>query len=121
MIRRKKKICTSCKNEEYIFSSHLCKICFGKLHTNPLKARSIINKISKIGIERNNKYKILRDEYMKNHPICEFEGCNNMEITLHHKSGRIGENLFKDFCSLCMEHHNWVHDNPKEAKELKLL
>jgi len=85
-----------------------------------LKNNGIIKKVSEKQKKRLEKYYLLRDEYLKNHPVCEFEGCNSKEVTLHHKKGRIGENLFNHFCALCFTHHRWVEDNPEQAKLLNL-
>lgn len=37
----------------------------------------------------------------------------------HHKAGRRGANLHDDskFMAVCWQHHNWIHDNPKEATD----
>lgn len=84
-----------------------------------LKSGKSINKISKTGSERNEKYFPIRDEYFKNHPICEFPGCNSTDLTLHHKAGRIGNLLFdhRYFMSVCLLHHHYIETNPAESYE----
>lgn len=69
------------------------------------------------------EYRLVRDKYFKDNPICEFKGCYSTELTLHHRAGKIGDLLTDSryFCSLCFEHHRWVHDNDFEARELGLL
>jgi len=122
MIKRVKKNCKHCKQESYLFNKGLCKKCWQKKYGKPIKkVTKPINKLSQRGIERWHKYKKLRDEYFIEHPVCEFPECNSRDIDLHHKSGRLGNNLFKDFCTLCRIHHDWVHLHAREAKELGLL
>lgn len=69
------------------------------------------------------KYRRLRDKYFKEHPVCEFPGCNSRNITLHHKRGRVGAFLTDKrwFCSLCQKHHQWVNENNEEAFKMGLV
>lgn len=72
-------------------------------------------------------YKIERIKYLQENPVCEFDGCNksinNSLIDLHHKIGRTGSRLYDNryFCTLCREHHDACHKNPKMARELNLI
>ena len=66
--------------------------------------------------ERNKKYKILRDEYLLSHPLCEV--CNQRKADqIHHRKGRDGDNLFSHFLATCSECHRYIEDNPQFAKE----
>ena len=122
-----KKTCLHCKQP--IFSKKLCKfhhkLEFPKKYQLKSKKKfgyfgNKIKPISDKHKERLEQYFRMREEYFSEHPVCEFPGCSSKDIQLHHKSGRIGENLFKDFCSLCFIHHRWVEDNPEQAKLLNL-
>lgn len=86
------------------------------------KSNKAIPVFSESRKERNKKYKILRDEYFLEHPVCEFPGCNSNDITLHHGKGRNGDLLFDKrwFKSLCLIHHRFVEDFPLEAQKLGL-
>lgn len=68
------------------------------------------------------KYRIAREEYFKDHPVCEFPGCESTDVTLHHALGRIGRLLYdkKHFKSLCWPHHKFCEESPNEAKKLGL-
>jgi len=59
---------------------------------------------------------------MKEHPTCEFKGCNNPGNDLHHKKPR-NTHLCDEtiFMSVCRSHHNWIHDNHKLSVELGYL
>lgn len=63
------------------------------------------------------EYRKVRDEYMVQHPKCEFEGCNANSQDLHHRKGR-GENISKKeyFMAVCRLHHNFIHENDKESR-----
>jgi len=83
------------------------------------KKRKVLSKKKKKSLAI---YRDLRDEYFKNNPICEFDGCNSRELTLHHAKGRIGSNLtdIRYFKSLCLTHHQFVEENPLEAIKMGL-
>jgi hypothetical protein len=44
-------------------------------------------------------------------------------ITVHHRRGRIGKLLLdkRFWCALCLECHQWVHQNPAEARSYRLI
>lgn len=73
-------------------------------------------------IELNKEYSKVRLEYLKEHPICEFPNCTKKATDIHHSRGRTG-GLLTDkryFKALDREHHRWVEEHPKEAKEIGL-
>jgi hypothetical protein len=81
-----------------------------------------IKKVSKNQTKRLALYRKVMDEYMAEHPICEFPFCVNKSTDLHHGAGRIG-NLLTDkryFKALCRPHHVTVETYPDNAKELGL-
>jgi hypothetical protein len=123
----KKKICSSCGNEQFIWKNsggkRFCKECWYR--ENPPKklvATTTIKKVSKKRQKENLEYFKVKEEYFKEHPYCEFPGCRSKEITLHHKKGRIGSFLTdkRYFCSLCWEHHLWIETHPEQARQLGL-
>lgn len=80
-------------------------------------------KIAPISLKKAKElkiYRIERDRYFKEHPICEFPGCASRKITLHHRRGRCGTLLTdrRYFCSLCLKHHNYVNEHNEEAQKL---
>lgn len=82
-----------------------------------ITSNPFIKKQSEVGKNRTEKYNILKEEYMNEHPTCEMEGCNSIEREIHHKGGRVGDNLYKNFMCVCRLHHTYIHDNPKESYE----
>lgn len=91
--------------------------------TKPLKSSSLlkgggfIKKKSEKFNKKEEKYNHLKKDYLTNHPICEFPGCTSTLVEIHHKKGRVGENMFKYFMSVCRLHHRYIHDNVKESFE----
>ena len=71
------------------------------------------------------EYEKEKAKWMYDHPGCQFEvlrdlRCNlTYPVTLHHKMGR-GKYLAepKHFMTLCLNHHQWVEDNKREARRL---
>ena len=51
------------------------------------KGKTIINKVNSKTKDRNFKYARLRDQYMKDHPLCEFPFCGKPSVECHHKAG----------------------------------
>jgi len=81
-----------------------------------------IKPISDKQSERLKEYRKVRDEYMSNHPCCEFQYCQNKSEDLHHMKSR--EYHLCDvsvFMAVCRTHHNWIHDNDSLARELGYL
>ncbi len=131
----KKKFCWGCEIFTYIFKNYegkkYCKSCWYKIKpvkevvkvAIPIKKSfKPIKNISDNKLEELKIYRINRDNYLKENPICEFPECNSTQVELHHKAGRIGSLLTdkRNFCSLCHYHHEWCELHPIEAKELNL-
>lgn len=135
MIKTKPKVCSGCgKVTDRLWRStpKLCKPCAMKADATGNKKELVYGmikvttkSISPVSIKQASRlklYRIARDEYFKEKPVCEYPGCTSTKITLHHGAGRIGDLLFdkRYFKSLCMHHHEWAESHPEEAKELKL-
>lgn len=129
----KKKFCEGCESDQYIWKVYerkkYCKLCWLRLappkplNKSPLKkTQTYISPISESRSQDLAKYRKSRQEYFKENPVCEFPGCDDMRLELHHKRGRIGNLLFnkKFFCSLCHKHHVFIETHPEEAKRLGL-
>lgn len=79
--------------------------------------------VSKSKGKKLREYEKVKAEYFKDHPVCEFEGCESTAITLHHVAGRCGSLLTdkQHFKSLCWPHHRFVEENPLEAFKMGLV
>ena len=83
----------------------------------PLKRVGKPKPISSKKMILNAEYKILRDEYMADHPVCEVKGCMHPSEDNHHKAGKTGK-LFTDkryFLAVCRYCHGEIHNNPNKA------
>jgi len=124
-MKSKLKKCKGCAKESYIWKKGLCKVCHFKTilpKTKPIKShQNHLNKYSQKQIDRLKKYQIIRDLYFLENPFCEFPGCTSKKITCHHKGGRLSDNLYKNLCSLCEKHHQYVHDNAQWSYENNFL
>ena len=116
-IVRKEKICKHCKNLRYLFSKGYCKNCWNLLFSKPIATNKKIKTVSDNQKIRLQKYNNLRLLYLKDHSICEVKDCRNPSTEIHHKGGRIGENLFKNFLAVCRDHHLKIESDPQWAKE----
>jgi hypothetical protein len=117
MIKRKKKVCKNCNNERYLFGKGLCEACYKITSGKPIPISKVeIKKVSSKESKRQRAYKELRDSYLEKHPLCE--SCSTSRSSeIHHKKGRIGENLFNHFLAVCHDCHVWIENNPELAKE----
>lgn len=94
--------------------------------------RSSVSKVKKKPIkcisdkqkERLKQYRIVRDAYMKLHPVCQaqLDCCTQVATDLHHMKDRCGSNLtdtnyFKAVCRSC---HTFITEHSDIAKELGL-
>lgn len=84
-----------------------------------MKRKKPIKKISDKRAKQMREYKIVRTNYLLDHPICECEGCNNQATDIHHKKGRSGAMLcdVEFFLATCRGCHTKIEINPKWAKE----
>lgn len=114
MIKRKLKPCITCEQPSYIFSKGCCKSCWQKIYGRRIPLESEKTK------KRRYQYQWLRDEYFKRHPICERCGSKH-HLDLHHKRGRDGKNLHRDFMTVCRDCHEWIHTNVLESYKMGWL
>lgn len=114
MIKQKLKICIVCKKPKYIFSKGRCREC---VTYKPIeRGTKQPNRVSKSQKTRTARYLVLRDQYMSEHPICQV--CNIARSTeLHHKRGRVGNNLFQDLLAVCRDCHHRIEVEPAWARE----
>jgi hypothetical protein len=134
MIQSKPKLCSSCNELKILWRANpkLCKQCNqisvskqqkSKTNTNDsstTKSRSYrIKSVSDKKLQELKEYRIVRDRYLKENPVCEFVGCESRDVELHHKKSR--EYYLCDvsiFMAVCRVHHNWIHNNDEKSREL---
>jgi hypothetical protein len=67
-------------------------------------------------------YSRLRQEFLKDHPHCQFPLCFNTASQIHHLCRR-GRNYLttEHFRAVCNRCHTWIHEHGKLARKLNWL
>lgn len=83
----------------------------------PMKrSRKRIKPVSEKRKKINEQYKVERIKFLTDKPVCEV--CRVAPSTdVHHKAGRIGDNMFKHWLACCRLCHQKIEENPKWALE----
>ena len=127
-IKLMEKICDGCGHPRYIWKNdggkRYCKICWGKHQSKikpMVKKTYAIPKRSSKQAKLDAVYKVARDLYLKEHPMCEahLTKCSEYSTQVHHKAGR-GEYLLDQstWLAVCFECHVYIEQQPKVAKAL---
>jgi len=125
----KKKLCNNCNTEQFIWKNdkgnRYCKHCWYKASLKEYKSKPLIkkpiNQKSKKMQAIDQAYTKLRRKFMEANPICNaaLHCCSGLSTDVHHKKGRGEYHLVVDtWLSVCRPCHNWIEENPDEAKEL---
>jgi hypothetical protein len=130
----KLKTCNGCNEEKPIWKNHLgkkyCKTCWSCHNNTPkpiVSKQKPIPKISSKKAKLDKVYSVLREQFIKQHPVCQakLNGCTLSATDIHHKySGKNRSQYYLDsttWMAICRNCHRWIHDNPKSAKELDYL
>jgi len=133
MIKPKKKLCIGCDSLQYIWKNQggnrYCKDCSntGVAKLGKSKPKSKQKPISPRSSKRAKEevlYSTMRVIFLKQHSTCQANvlGCANKATEIHHKVGRIGKLLLDttQWLAICRTCHQWVENNPTDAKELGL-
>ena len=81
--------------------------------------RTPIRRVSKKMEKRLREYRKLKKTVLQHNIFCEFPDCHKRAFQVHHVNGRSGDNLCNTatWMLLCLEHHDWIHSHPKQARE----
>lgn len=78
------------------------------------------NAVSKKRAAQNREYLKLREQFLKDNPICEVYPYFYSKDVHHKFSGKDRAAHFLDvstWMAVSREAHNWIHSHPKEARE----
>jgi hypothetical protein len=122
MMKIKKKLCTGCNSEEYIWKndkgSRYCKSCWYKLK----EEKPSIKKVSVKKSQEDAVYSKLRKDYLCSRPFCQASipgKCTTNATDVHHKKGRGKYYLITPtWLAVCRSCHEWIETHPEQAKEL---
>lgn len=127
-MQAKLKLCEGCKEMTVIWKREgrlgYCKNCWSMRSpqkSKPTKQQPIARRSSKQQ-KLEAAYMVIRNLYIKNHPMCEAhlpQVCTQVATDVHHKKGR-GEFLLDDttYLAVCRGCHYWIEHNSREAKLL---
>lgn len=132
------KTCSGCNKPKPIWKNvvveggrkKFCKYCWGTHQNNSsIVKKTKQNKPSPLSLKRGKQlaeYAILMKDFKEKNTLCKAgipNHCTNKATDIHHIAGRVGEKLndTKDWIHICRGCHTWIHNNPKEARELNLL
>lgn len=119
-IQAKLKMCAGCNQMKYIWKSHkkdkFCKECWYKQEP-PKKVAPVSKKMK----ETMDEYSKKRVAFLALNPNCQAKlvGCTGKATDVHHKEGRgANHNNINTWFAVCRTCHQWIEENPLEAKEL---
>lgn len=123
----KKKLCSGCGEMTFIWKNvsgnKLCKQCAttGVAIKPTIKAKPIPPRSQKRSKEER-LYAAKRIIFIQEHPMCEahISGiCTEYATEVHHKKGRIGEDLLDEtyWLALCHMCHDYIENNREFAME----
>lgn len=134
MIKQKKKVCDSCEELTYIWKNYggmrWCKQCWSRQQAKEGLKKPITSAIRHSSTRRqkkDNEYLKLRKRYLSENSLCKVKvkGCTTHATDVHHTRGGSERDVYyliqSTWLPVCRSCHNWIHTNPKEARELNYL
>jgi len=116
--------CPSCKRPTATVEGELLCHYHLRIFNKSGKQLEAPNKKSISQAARDRKYNLQAAAYKVKNPLCmaKLIGCQKHTEDIHHKIGRIGDNLFdeKQWLPCCRSCHNQIEANPLFAKALGL-
>jgi hypothetical protein len=138
-MKTKQKLCDGCGEHRYIWKNvvvngerqRLCKGCWSCHELNqgykhkPTSQKPIAPRSPKRAKQERQYSKECR-QFKEDNPHCKaaIPGvCTGLTYDVHHKGGRENDLLLYQpwWLATCRMCHEWIHANPKEARELNLL
>ena len=126
----KKKYCSGCESEQYIWKAHLgdkfCKYCWGKIQSKD-PDHKVIPQVSAKRKKLDVEYLKLRAKHMEKFPLCQIKvgGCTNMGTDIHHTHAGSNRDAFyliqSTWLVTCRNCHNYIHENPADARVMGWL
>lgn len=132
----KLKVCDGCQKETVIWKSSgtgglkLCKQCWSCHKSGENIQKPTSSEIPRVSAKRAKKdaeYSKLRQRYLTENPLCmiKVKGCTHFATDVHHTFNGANRDAFylvqSTFLSVCRSCHNWIHNNPEQARILGYL
>ena len=96
-----------------------CRIHIG--YQVPVK--EAINKVSDTKKELDKRYRKVRTEFLRQHPLCQAkidQDCKKVATDVHHMRGKVGEEDYlnqKYFLAVCRHCHGIIERSPAWARQ----
>ena len=126
------KTCDGCGQERTIWKNHegnrYCRYCWS-CHKNTSQKPTAVS-IPRVSTKRKKKdeeYSKLRKRFLEENPICRLNlaKCGGHSTDVHHTyAGEKRDSFYlvqSTWLPLCRNCHDWIHGNPKEAREMGWL
>jgi cytochrome c553 len=135
-MKTKLKTCDGCNQEKPIWKSSgtgglkLCKNCWSchkSGDTEQKPTNSAIPRVSAKRAKKDAEYSKLRQRYLTENPLCviKVNGCTNGATDVHHVFSGSDRDIYylvqSTFLATCRSCHQWIHNNPEQARILGYL
>ena len=133
-MQTKLKECDGCEKMTVIWKNHegnrYCKNCWSchKSKKSKLqKPRVSIPRVSSKWKKKDAEYLKLRERYLNDNSLCRVKvnGCSQQATDVHHTYAGSNREVYyliqSTWLPVCRNCHNWIHDNPEEARVMKYL
>jgi hypothetical protein len=86
--------------------------------SNSIQSRKPLKRVSTKRSSENRTYAKLRIPFLREHPICQRQGCGAKSVCVHHWAGRRSNFLkIETWRASCIPCNDFAKNNPKEARE----
>lgn len=129
-MENKKKYCSGCDSEQYIWKNFegnkYCKNCWGKIQSKD-PDHTVIPQVSAKKKKKDVEYLKLRTRFLLEKPNCEIRTpkCTMLSTDVHHTRAGQDRSVYyliqSTWLSTCRVCHTWIHEHPKEARDLNYL
>jgi hypothetical protein len=130
VIEKKKKYCSGCESEQYIWKAHLgdkyCKYCWGKIQSKD-PDHKVIPQVSAKRKKLDVEYLKLRAKHLEANPLCQVKGpnCTHYATDIHHKFAGANRDAYyliqSTWLTVCRADHSMIHENPAKARTMGWL
>ncbi len=133
-IQPKKKMCSGCNTEQYIWKRHegepYCKQCWSCHKSKDEDGKPIKNIIPQVSSKKkkqDQEYLKLRERYLTERTLCEVKvsGCMMHATDVHHTFSGANRSVYyliqSTWLPVCRSCHDWIHAHPQDARELGYL
>lgn len=125
----KKKICSGCNTEQYIWKRHQgepyckhCWSCHSSKDNTQKPTSSVIPLVSSKRKKKDQEYLKLRERYLTQNPLCmiKVSGCSHNATDIHHTYAGSNRDAFylvqSTWLGACRNCHDWIHARPGDAR-----